>query len=80
MIAFKYLGSTLTENGDLDAKMTHRIQPGWIKQNWKRESGVCVIEEYKLGGHWESAQNDCKTRNMMYAAETWAVKKSQYVA
>ena len=25
----KYLGATLAENGDLDAEMTHRIQPGW---------------------------------------------------
>ena len=28
---FKYLGSTLAENGDLDAKMAHRKQSGWEK-------------------------------------------------
>ena len=28
---FKYLGATLTENGELDAKMTHIIQSGWNK-------------------------------------------------
>ena len=27
---FKYLGSTLAENGDLDAEMTHMIQSGCI--------------------------------------------------
>ena len=26
---FKYLGATLTENEDLDAEMTHRMQSGW---------------------------------------------------
>ena len=26
---YKYLGATLTANGDLDAEMTHRIQSGW---------------------------------------------------
>ena len=38
MNTFKYLGATLTESGDLDAEMTHRIQSGW--KNWKRVS-VC---------------------------------------
>ena len=36
---FKYLGATLTDNGELDAKMTHIIQSGW-KKNWKSVSGV----------------------------------------
>ena len=31
VVAFKYLGSTLSENGDLDGKMTHIIQPGWTQ-------------------------------------------------
>ena len=35
---FTYQGATLAENGDLDADMTHRIQPGW--KNWKRISGI----------------------------------------
>ena len=40
---FKYLGATLTENGDLAAEMTHRIQSGW--KNWKSVSGFCATEE-----------------------------------
>ena len=75
VIAFKYLGSTLAENGELDAKMTHRMD-----KTGRGNRGFCVIEEYKLEGQWESVQNDCKTSNMMYAAETWAVNKSQYIA
>ena len=43
---FKYLGATLTENGNLDVDMTHRIQSGW--KNWKRPRGYqrfCATEE-----------------------------------
>ena len=36
--AFKYIGSALTENGDLDAGMTHRTQPAWT--NWTSVSAV----------------------------------------
>ena len=39
----KYLGATLTENGDMDAEMTHRTQSGW--KHGKRVSGLCVTEE-----------------------------------
>ena len=42
VITFKYLGAILAENGDLDAEMTHRIQPGW--KNWKRISGILCEE------------------------------------
>ena len=35
---FTYLGSTLAEDGELDAEVTHRVQTGW--KNWKRVAGV----------------------------------------
>ena len=31
LLLFKYLGATLTENGDLDAEMVHTIQSDWGK-------------------------------------------------
>ena len=31
LLLFKYLGATLTENGDLDAEMAHTIQSDWKK-------------------------------------------------
>ena len=33
-----YLGSTMAEDGELEAEVTHRVQSGW--KNWKRVSGV----------------------------------------
>ena len=38
MNTFTYLGSTLAEDVELDADVTHRVQSGWT--NWKRVSGV----------------------------------------
>ena len=35
LLLFKYLGATLTENGELDAEIAHTIQSEWGK-NWKR--------------------------------------------
>ena len=35
---FTYLGSTLVEDGELYAEVTHVVQSGW--KNWKRVSGV----------------------------------------
>ena len=31
--AFNYMGSTLAEDGELYAEVTHRVQGGW--KNWK---------------------------------------------
>ena len=35
---FTYIGSTLAENGHLDAEMTHRMQSGWGER--KKVSGI----------------------------------------
>ena len=70
---FKYL-VTLAENGDLDAEMTHRIQSGW--QNWKRVSGILCDRRISLrvkGKVYKTVERP----EMMYGAETWAVKKAQ---
>jgi len=42
---FKYLGSTVTENGDLDREITHRIQAGW--KNQRKMSGVLCDKRIK---------------------------------
>lgn len=35
---FKYLGLTVTENGKLEAEISHQMQSGW--RNWKIALGV----------------------------------------
>ena len=69
---FKYLGATLTENGDLDAEMTHRIQSGW--KNWKRISGILCNRRISLRVTGKVYKTVVRPA-MLYGAEAWAVKK-----
>ena len=64
----------MTENGDLDAEMTHRIQSGW--KNWKRVSGILCDRRICLRVK-RKVYKTVVTLAMMYGAETWAVKKAQ---
>ena len=43
---FKYLGSTLAEDRELDAEVNHRVQNGW--RNWKKVSGVLCDRRMKV--------------------------------
>ena len=71
---FRYLGSTVMEDGDLEAETTHRIQAGW--KNWKKVSGVLC--DKKIGMKLKGKVHKTVVRPaMMYGAETWAVKKRQ---
>ncbi|XP_068250220.1 uncharacterized protein [Palaemon carinicauda] len=38
VVNLRYLGSTVAEDGDLGAEISHRIQAGW--KNWKKVRGV----------------------------------------
>ena len=71
---FTYLGSTLAEDGELDAEVTHRVQSGW--KNWKSVSGVLCdrIINAKIKG---KVYRTVVRPALMYGAETWALKKAQ---
>ena len=43
---FIYLGSTLAEDGELDAEVTIRVQNGW--KNWQRVSGVLCVRRMNV--------------------------------
>ena len=71
---FKYLGSTVTEDGDLEAEITHKIQVGW--KNWKKVSGVLC--DRRVGIKLKGKVHKTVVRPaMMYGAETWAIMKTQ---
>ena len=72
---FKYLGATLTENGDLDAVMTHRIQSGW--KHWERVLGILCDRRISLRVRGNVYKTDVRPA-LMYGAEIWAVKKAQW--
>ena len=71
---FTYLGSTLAEDGELDAGVTHRVQSGW--ENWKRVYGVLCDRRTNVkfkGNVYRTVVRPA----LMYGAETWALKKAQ---
>ena len=71
---FKYLGSTMSVDGELEGEIKKRIQAGWM--NWRRLSGVLCdrrISVRKKGNVFKVAVRPAMT----YGAETWNVKKAQ---
>ena len=73
MKKFKYLGSMLAENSELDAEVDLRIQAGW--PNWRKLSGVLCNR--RLSSRLKRMIFKTMVRPAMtYATETWAIKKS----
>ena len=48
---FTYLRSTLAEDGELDAEVTHRVQRKW--KNWERVSGVLCDRRMNVKIKWK---------------------------
>ena len=72
--SFRYLGSIIQENGDIQEDVTHRINAGWMK--WRAASGVLCDRRIPLklkGKFYRTAVRPA----MLYGAECWAVKREQ---
>ena len=69
---FRYLGSMLQSNGDIDEDVTSRISTGWMK--WRQASGVLCDKRItnKLKGKFYRTVVRPAT---LYGAECWALKK-----
>ncbi|KAM1032662.1 hypothetical protein FF1_036269 [Malus domestica] len=68
---FRYLGSILQKNRELDGDLNHIIQAGWMK--WKSASGVLCNRRMPLklkGKVYRTAIRPA----MLYGTECWAVK------
>ncbi|KAM2423333.1 hypothetical protein ACFX1W_021073 [Malus domestica] len=68
---FRYLGSILQENGELDGDLNHRIQAGWMK--CKSASGVLCDRRRPLKLKGKFYRTAIKPA-MLYGTECWAVK------
>ncbi|XP_027229489.2 uncharacterized protein [Penaeus vannamei] len=70
--AFKYLGSHVTEDGELDVEVKQRIQSGW--QAWRRFSGVLC--DKKIGARFKGKVYKTAVRPaILYGSETWPIKR-----
>ena len=69
---FKYLGSIIMENGDLEEEVTHRVQ-GW--NNWKKVSGVLCDRKIKARMKVRVYKTVVRPA-LMYENETWPSKKA----
>ncbi|PWZ17100.1 putative WD repeat-containing protein C2A9.03 [Zea mays] len=69
---FRYLGSMLQKDGDIDEDVSHRIKAGWLK--WRQAAGVLCDPRvpHKLKGkfYWTTIRPA-----MLYGAECWPTKR-----
>ena len=74
MTKFKYLGSALSQDGELDEEVERRIQEGW--RNWKRLLGFLCdmrLSARRKGKVFKVAIRPAMTNG----TETWSIKKTQ---
>ena len=71
---FKYLGTSMEEEGGMETEITKRVGAGW--RNWKKCSGVQCDRRMpvKLKG---KVYKTVIRPAMLYGAETWATTKRQ---
>jgi len=69
---FRYLGSMLQSDGEIDEDVSHRIRAGWVK--WRQASGILCdrkVPQKLKGKFYRTAIRPA----MLYGAECWATKR-----
>ena len=69
---FRYLGSMLQRDGDIDEDVSHRIKAGWMK--WRQASGVLCdkrVPQKLKGKFYRTAIRPA----MLYGQECWPTKR-----
>ena len=69
---FRYLGSIIQKDGELDSDVAHRIKAGWVK--WKNATGFLCDRgmPHKLKGKF---YRTAIRPALLYGTECWAVKQ-----
>ena len=68
---FRYLGSMLQRDGDIDANISHRIKAGWIK--WRQASSILCdkwVPQKLKGKFYRTTIRPA----MLYGAVCWPTK------
>ena len=71
---FRYLGSIMQEDGEIDEDINHRIKVGW--QKWKNASGILCDRRIPLRLKGRVYRMVVRPA-LLYGAECWPIKKSQ---
>ena len=69
---FRYLGSIIRNDGEIENDIVHRIKSGWLK--WRSASGVLCDRRIPMklkGKFYRTAIRPA----MLYGSECWAIKK-----
>jgi len=69
---FKYLGSIIQKDGEINSDVNHRIQAGWLK--WRSATGVLCDCNILL---WlkEKFYRTAIRLALLYGIESWAIKR-----
>jgi len=70
---FRYLGSIIQENGEIDEDINHRIKVGW--QKWRNASGVLCDRRIPLRLKGRLYRMVIRPA-LLYGVECWSIKKS----
>ena len=71
---FRYLGSIMHEDREIDEDINHRIKVGW--QKWKNTSGILCDRRIPLRLKGRVYRMVVRPA-LLYGAECWPIKKSQ---
>ena len=69
---FKYLGSVIQSNVEIDGNVTNRIQVGWLK--WRAATRVICDKKFSRRLKGKSYRIAIKLA-LLYGTECWPVKK-----
>jgi hypothetical protein len=69
---YRYLGSMLQKNDDIDEDVSYRIKAGWLK--WRQASGIFCDPRVKLKLKGKFYRTEIRS-DMLYGAEYWPTKR-----
>jgi hypothetical protein len=69
---FRYLGSMLQKNGDIDEDVSHRIKADWFK--WRQASGVLCDHRVPLKLKDKFYRTAIRSA-ILYGVECWSIKR-----
>jgi hypothetical protein len=69
---FRYLGSIIQKNGEIQEDVTHRVKTGWLK--WRSASGVLCDRRIPMKVKGKFYRTVVRPA-MLYGSECWAVRR-----